>query len=155
MNRANFLITGGYYLTLRRTTLESIGGYSRDVDVTYSLACSGQGNLAIVKDAHLHHLITRGLGDFVRKKIKWGTYYMRKGGQDTERVFQWMNGWGGRFGKANFVWQVGKNLLLIPGLIATVRMLVKDGRKEWWLHSPMLAITTWCYIIAYARAKRP
>ena len=71
----DFLITGGYYLAFRKRTLNEMGGYSRDVDIAYSLAKQNKAIIAIPKEAHLHHLITKGFFDFIKKKFKWGKYY--------------------------------------------------------------------------------
>jgi len=155
MDRSTFLISGGHYLAVRKDDLDSIGGYSRDTDVTYSLVISGRGALAIAKDAHVHHRIAANLGDFVHKKIKWGRYYFERGVSEPGRVFFWMDGWTGRFGKLNFGWQIAKDVLLVPEAITSLRMLVKSRRWEWLLHAPMCAITTWCYCYAFLTAKSP
>ena len=155
MDRSTFLISGGHYLAVRKDVLDSIGGYSRDTDVTFSLATSGRGALAIAKDAHVHHRIAATWGDFARKKVKWGRYYFERGGRDPERVFFWMEGWTGRFGKLNFGWQIAKDVLLVPEAITSLRMLVKSRRWEWLLHAPMCALTTWCYCYAFLTAKNP
>jgi glycosyltransferase involved in cell wall biosynthesis len=153
MDRESYLISGGHYLAVRKDVLESIGGYSRDTDVTYSLVTSGRGTLAIPKDAHVHHRIAADWNEYMHKKIKWGRYYFERGVDEPGRVFFWMDGWTGRFGKLNFGWQIMKAVLLFPEAITSLRMLLRSGQREWLLHAPMCAITTWCYCYAFLTAK--
>ncbi|MBX4196784.1 glycosyltransferase family 2 protein [Candidatus Pacearchaeota archaeon] len=149
----DFLLTGGYYLTLWKKTLKSIGGYSRDVDVAYLLASRPNGaNIAIVKDAHLHHLMTPGARDFLKKKVKWGRYYFVRGATH-DRVFKWSQGMWGRFGKVNFVYQVIKDLLFVPALVESIPPLIKYKDKAWLLHAPLVWATTVAYIWAFTKAK--
>ena len=144
-----FLITGGYYLTFRKKTLQDIGGYTRDVDVAYTLASKeGGANIAIVKNAHLHHLITKGFVDFMKKKIKWGRYYFNNKSNDEERKMKWANG---VFGKIRFVYQVIYGLILIPAFIESLVMIAKSRKKAWILHSPLMFSTTVAYIYAFVK----
>ncbi|MEK6855018.1 MAG: glycosyltransferase family 2 protein [Nanoarchaeota archaeon] len=146
----DFLITGGYYLAIRKKTLDEIGGYSRDVDVAYALAKKGAGKIAIAKNAHLHHLITNGYKDFFRKKIKWGKYYFSN--PNLEREFKWAGKLFGRHGKIRFVYEVANNLLFFPAFLTSLRMIAKDGKKAWVLHPYMKFGTTLAYIIAYIKS---
>ncbi len=148
----NFLITGGYYLAFRKKILNEIGGYTRDVDVAYRLSKKrGGANIAIAKNAHLHHLITKSTKDFLRKKIKWGEYYFRS--KNQEREFKWNSGFWGKTGKVNFYFQVLKGLLFLPAFITSLRMVYYYKDKAWLLHAPLTFGTTAAYIISFAKAK--
>ncbi len=151
LTEKNFYVVGGYYVAFKKEILKKIGGYMRDVDNAYILAKMGIGTLAIPKNCHIHHLITKNSWKFIKKKIKWGSYYFKSGKE--ERVFEWYNGWGGRFGKINFIYHVIKNLLFIPELIISIKMLVKYRNKCWLIHSPMVFGTTLAYIIAFIKTK--
>ena len=146
---SKFLITGGYYLAFRKTKLKEIGGYSRDVDVAYTLAeKEGRALIAIPKQAHLHHLATTGLADFVRKKRKWGRYYFTKGNQ--ERKFEWSNT---PAKKVQFVWEVVKNLTLVLPLIFSLYLAARDKQPIWLMHAPVKWLTTAAYISAFLEVK--
>ena len=145
----NFLITGGYYLTFRKETLREIGGYTRDVDVVFELARRGKGTVAIPKNTYLHHLITRSTSDFIKKKVKWGTYYFTKG-KHVERSHQWTGGTKGNF---QFASQVILRLLFIPALLQSIRMLILDKHRAWVLHAPVSWATTAAYIWAFFKVK--
>jgi len=147
----DFFIAGGYYLTIRKETLKKIGGYTRDVDVTYTLAEHGLGRIAIPKDVHLHHLITKGFFDFFRKKVKWGRYYFSNPQLREERKFKWAHGLYGKDGKIRFLYEVLRNLMVFPSVFTSLRMLVRDGHKAWLLHPLLKLSTTLAYIYAYFR----
>jgi len=145
----NFLITGGYYLGFRKETLKNLGGYSRDVDVAYSLAEKEGGALiAIPKETHVHHLITTSLFDFIKKKRKWGKYYFTSG--NAERKFEWTNGAGK---KARFVWEVIKNLTFVLPFLFSLYLTVRDRQPVWLLHAPVKWLTTAAYIFAFLEVK--
>ena len=143
----NFYICGGYYLTFRKSTLKSIGGYTRDVDVIYTLAKKGMANLAIPKDAHLHHLITTGLADFIKKKYKWGKYYFSHSQDD--RVFKWSGGLFGKFGRIRFFREVIKSLIFLPALLISIKMWMKSRKSAWLIHAPLVWLTTMVYIVSF------
>lgn len=143
----SFLITGGYYLAFRKSTLNKIGGYTRDVDVAFQLASrKGGANIAIVKEAHLHHLITKSTSDFLRKKVKWGLHYFKAGNQ--QREFKWHSGLAG---SSKFLLNVIKNLLILPAIFTTIRMLIIYKDKAWLLHAPLTFGTTVSYLIAFLK----
>lgn len=150
--KENFLLTGGYYLAFRKETLKNIGGYSRDVDVAYTLASRKEGaTIAIPKNTHLHHLITKGFFDFFRKKIKWGKYYFNN--PNLERKFNWSSGLFGKNGKIRFSYEVIKNLLFYPELIRIIKIYSRDTRKPWLIHPFLVWSTTLAYIIAFLKVK--
>ena len=147
----NFLITGGYYLAFRKKTLEDIGGYSRDVDVAYTLAKrKGGSNIAIVKNAHLHHLMTTSTKSFLKKKVKWAKHYFKDGNKNRE--FQWSSGFFGKYGKIRFTHEVLKNLIFLPAFLISIRKVISSGHGSWVLHAPLTFATTSAYIIAYLKS---
>lgn len=146
--KSDFLITGGYYLAFRKKTLKEVGGYTRDVDVAYTLASRESGaNIAIPKDAHLHHLITTGIYDFYKKKVKWGKYYFSN--PNLERKHNWNSGWFGRYGKINFLFQAMTDVLVIPAIFTSIIMLIKYKDSAWLLHPLMKFLTVFAYVNAY------
>ncbi|MDO8460313.1 MAG: glycosyltransferase family 2 protein [Nanoarchaeota archaeon] len=147
----DFLICGGYYLTFRKETLKKIGGYSRDVDTIYTLAKKNMANVAIPKDAHLHHLMTPDTRNFLKKKVKWGKYYFTAG--NNEREFKWASGMFGKFGRIRFCYEVLRSLLFFSAFFASLRMFYLDREKAWLLHGPMTFATTVAYMIAYIKTR--
>lgn len=151
MTPKDFWVVGGYYVSIKKSTLKRIGGYLRDVDNAYLLAKSGLGTFAIPKNSHLHHLMTPGFVDFFKKKIKWASFYFSN--PQVEREFHWSSGLFGKFGKVRFVYEVLKNLLLIPEFFVSLKLFFRTKNKLWLLHSPMKFATTLAYIIAYIKTK--
>lgn len=148
----HFLINGGYYVAYRKETLRAMGGYVRDVDNAYTLASKpGGANIAIAKGVHLHHLITTGFWDFMRKKVKWGRYYFNNQAIMNEgRKMEWAEGGSG---KLNFVYHVLYGLVLIPAFITSLKMLARTKEKAWILHAPLIFSTTVAYIWAFIKRK--
>ena len=144
----HFMICGGYYLTMRRSTIESVGGFTRDADTIFTLAREGRALVAIPKDTYIHHLITTGFWSFIKKKVKWSHYYFTH--PDPDRTRQWAQAPSDR---RRFLWQVIRTLILIPTLWETLVMLRKDGRRAWWLHAPVSFFTTGAYIIGFVKSK--
>jgi glycosyltransferase involved in cell wall biosynthesis len=142
----NHYVFGGYYTTYRKSTLESIGGYMRDVDNGWVLSKKEIGKFAIPKNSHIHHLMTPGFLDFFKKKIKWAKFYFEH--QSDSREFSWQMGWFGRFGKIRFYTEVFKSLILFPAFFESIKLIIKQKRKEWLFHSPMKFLTTFAYILA-------
>lgn len=149
MNSENFLITGGYYFTAKKETLEKIGGYTQDTDVVYNLVRNNLGNVAIVKDVHLHHLITKGTMNFFKKKIWWGRIYFEK--QKNNRDFSWMPQTYNE--KLMLYWIIIYNLLFFPKLITGIKRAIIDKESAWLLHPYISFITTIAYIYAYLTSK--
>jgi glycosyltransferase involved in cell wall biosynthesis len=148
----NFLIAGGYYLTFRRETLKEIGGYSRDVDVVYTLSSLNKANVAIPKNTHLHHSMTKSFISFFTKKIKWGKYYFSNSQKD--RKFNWSAGIFGRNGKIRFYTEVLKSLFILPEIFISLKMyFTYNLDKSWLLHAPMRFATTFAYIIAFIKTR--
>lgn len=143
-----FMICGGYYLTMRRSTIDSVGGFTRDADTVYTLAQQDRAVVAIPKDTYIHHLITTGFWSFIRKKVKWSHYYFTH--PDPHRSRQWAQESADR---RRFLWQTIRTLLVLPTLWETLVMLVKDGRRAWWLHAPVSFCTTAAYIIGFVKSK--
>jgi len=148
----NFFIAGGYCLAFRRETLKKVGGYSRDVDTVFMLSKKGLANLGMPKNAHLHHLITKGMLEFIKKKVKWGKYYFAHGNEGRE--LEWSKGLFGKFGKVRFSYEVLRNLAVLPNFMVSLRMFIKTREKAWLLHAPMTFATTAAYVVAYLKSKR-
>jgi len=149
INLKDFYIAGGYYLTIRKETLGKIGGYSRDVDVVHLLAQKGMSNVAIPKNAHLHHLITKSFSDFLKKKIKWGKYYFSN--PKIEREFKWSSGLFGKNGNIRFAYEILRSLIFFPSFFVALKMWFRDNYKAWLLHPCMKFSTTLAYLIAYIK----
>lgn len=148
----DFLITGGYYLAFRKKDLIRIGGYTRDVDVAYRFAKNnGHSVIAIAKDAHLHHLITKNSKEFLSKKMKWGRHYFTQGHQDRE--LKWIQDTWSKFGKANFAYQIIKNLLFFPAFASSIVLVIRDREKAWFMHAPLVLGTTAAYLIVGLKSK--
>jgi glycosyltransferase involved in cell wall biosynthesis len=143
-----FLVCGGYYVAYRKSTLGEMGGYARDVDTMFELAKrNGGAVIAVPHDTYIHHWITTGWGDFYRKKIRWSYFYFTH--PEPDRPYQWT----GVSRRARFYWQVIRSLILLPAMFETAVMLSRDGQRAWWLHAPVTWLTTFAYLVGYAKAR--
>ncbi len=144
-----FAITGGYYFTIKRSTLKKIGGYTQDTDVVYNLAKKGLAKLAIPKNATIHHLIADKMWNFTKKKYKWACIYFKEGSEN--RDFHWIPD--SCWGKLKVVWGLLKHLMFIPNLIQAVYLWARDGKTEWILHPFVSWLTASAYLSAYFKIK--
>ena len=141
----NFIITGGYYFTCKKKTLDKIGGYTQDTDVVYNLAKNNLGNVAIVKDVHLHHLISDSIKNFFRKKISWAKIFFEK--QQYNRDFNWLSNDSGE--KHKIYTEILINLLFITNFFIGIKMAIKDKESAWLLHPVMKWLTTTAYLYSF------
>jgi len=141
----NFIITGGYYFTAKKKTLDKIGGYTQDTDVVYNLARNNLGIVGIPKKAHLHHLITKNINEFTKKKYWWAKVYFET--QVYARDFGWIPS--EKLGKFKLASRIFWNLLFIPRCFTGIKMAVLDKESAWLLHPVMSWLTTMAYVLAY------
>ena len=67
-------------------------------------------------------------------------------------MFQWAKGLFGKF-EIRFIYQVIYGLLFFPAFLISLKMLIKNRKKAWILHAPLLFLTTLVYIIAFLRKR--
>ena len=144
-----FIITGGYYFTSMKKTLDKIGGYTQDTDVVYNLVKIGMGRVGIPKNAHLHHLIIKSILEFTKKKFWWAKIYFQT--QIHGRDFDWMP----QTKKDTFFLglRVIKNLLFVPETFTGIRMAIKDKESAWLFHPLMTWLTSAAYVYAFIYSK--
>jgi len=144
----NFLVCGGYYVGYRRETLQSLGGYARDVDTMFELARRPGGALiAVPHNTYIHHSITTGWRDFYRKKARWSYFYFTH--PEPDRAYQWT----ASSRRARFYWQVVRCLILLPSLVESGVLLARGGPRAWWLHAPASWLTTYAYIMGWFKSR--
>ena len=145
----NFIITGGYYFTVRKKTLDKIGGYTQDTDVVYKLAEKNMARVAIPKKAHVHHLISDSIINFTKKKFWWANVYFKT--QIHGREFKWIPD--NEKEKTKLKKIILKNIFIIPETITGVKLMIRDKESAWLLHPMMSFLTTTAYLAAYMNVK--
>ena len=145
----NFIITGGYYFTVRKKTLDKIGGYTQDTDVVFKLAKNNMTRVAIPKKAHVHHLISDSIINFTKKKFWWANVYFKT--QIHGREFKWIPD--NEKEKIKLIKIILKNILIIPETITGIKMALRERESAWFLHPIMSFLTTMAYLSAYMNVK--
>jgi len=145
----NFMITGGYYFAVKKETLEQVGGYTQDTDNVYRMAKKGIANVAIPKNAHVHHLIIDSVNKFLEKKIWWAKVYFRK--QKKGRDFDWIPN--NFFGKLKLSSIFLSYLLILPEFFLGIKMAIKDKENSWLLHPFISWLTAYAYLYAYLTSR--
>lgn len=145
----NFIITGGYYFTIRKKTLDKIGGYTQDTDVVYNLAKNNMARVAIPKRAHVHHLISNSIINFMKKKFWWANVYFKT--QIHNREFKWIPD--NKKEKIKLIKVILKNIFFIPETITGIKMALENRESAWVLHPIMSWLTTIAYLSAYMNVK--
>lgn len=144
-----FIITGGYYFAIKKETLNKIGGYTQDTDVVYNLAKAGLANVAIPKNATIHHLISNSIINFTKKKIKWADIYFIT--QIKDRDFSWMPS--GFNENIKMFFRVINNLFFIYPFFVGIKMSIKQKQNAWLLHPILVWLTTYAYLYSYLKTR--
>lgn len=136
-----FVLFGGANgCIFRREVFKLIGGYTRDVDVSASMA-SEQMIFAVVKEAKIHHKTGSGFLKYLKKKILYFNRFIKA--EYKVKKFKWVPE--DFKGKVFFAVRIISNLLIIPGAIYGVYMGIKERRTFWLLHPIFLFCMTFVY----------
>jgi len=148
MNLKNMIITGGNCFIYRKKALDSIGGYTIDTDVIYSIAEKGSV-LAIPKNARTWHHATKSIAEFIGKKISWSKNYSER--LQKGRKFKWIPE--DRKGKIELIKNVLMNLLIIPNLYISIKHYNESKESAWLLHPLMAFLVTAFYGLNFSISK--
>ncbi len=142
-----FINVGSYSLAAKKSTLDKIGGYSHDVEVSYLLAKNNMGKIAISKKATIHHLISDSIIKFTKKKYWWANVYFET--QRYNREFSWLpNSFSSKVKVGlNFL----KNFTFLPSALLGIRMAIKDKESAWLLHPVIVWLTSASYLVSYIK----
>lgn len=142
-----FINVGSYSLAAKKSTLDKIGGYTHDVEVSYQLVKNGMGKIAISKKATIHHLMSDGIIRFAKKKYWWANVYFET--QRYNREFLWVPHTFSS--KIRLGLTLVKNLSLIPAALLGIRMAMRDRESAWLLHPIMVWLTSASYLTSYIK----
>ena len=137
----DLLCTGGNCFAYRKSSLESIGGYSYDVEVIYSLVRQGFQKFIIPKHCLTHHITADSFWKFLRKRLSWSKYYSR----ETRIVRNY--GWLPQSFKEYFIvfWFLFANFTFFPRLLQSFYLCLRDKDVAWLLHAPALFFVSFIY----------
>ena len=145
----NVLFGGANGCIFRRRVFKIIRGYTRDVNVSASMA---EHNMvfAIVKDAKLHHKTGSSFWKFFKKKIVYFNRFLTYGFK--EENFKWVPS--ELSGKLRFGLRVFANLTLIMPSLFGLRQCLKTKKLFWLMHPFYLFSMTLAYgIITLLKIK--
>ncbi len=137
-----FFITGGNCFVYRRSAIESVGGYTKDIDIVYKLAKLGFAKVAVPKKAATHHQAVRSFTDFIKKKILWAKVQVRK--KEVQGEFSWLPNTNQGFAKL-FI-KILCNLIILPNLPITIKRLFETHDAAWIMHPIATFATTLVYV---------
>jgi glycosyltransferase involved in cell wall biosynthesis len=125
----------------RKEVFAKIGSYTRDVNVSASMA-DHKLAFAVVKDAFIHHKTGTDFFTFVKKKALYFYRFVSFGYK--EENFRWV---GHTFrDKINFYLMVIGNLILILHIFEGIRLASKKREVFWLLHPFYIWVMTVLYI---------
>ena len=140
LDKKRVLFGGANGCMFRRETFDIIGGYTRDVNVSASMADFGMF-FAVVKAARIHHKTGSNFLTFLKKKITYFHRFISYGYKEAN--FKWVPD--GILGKARFMLMVIANLtILLPALVGINRW-IKTGRAFWLMHPLYVFCMTFVY----------
>lgn len=129
LDKNNVLFGGANGCIFRKEVFDIIKGYTRDVNVSASMADHAM-TFAVVKNAKIHHKTGSNFLSFLKKKIIYFHRFISYGYK--EENFKWVPS--SLQGKARFSLMVLGNLTLIVPLLIGARQWIRTGRAFWLLH---------------------
>ncbi|MBI2040909.1 MAG: glycosyltransferase [DPANN group archaeon] len=136
-----FFIAGGNCFIYRKSALDAVGGYTKDVDVIFRLAKLGLARLAIPKNAATHHYAVYSFWNFIKKKTLWAKVHVTK--NEMRGDFSWTPK-----NRKEFL-QIGlkliKNFLILPNTIIGLQKAIETKDSAWLLHPVAMFATTAIY----------
>lgn len=138
-----FFIAGGNCFVYRKSALDAVGGYTKDVDVIYQLARIGLARLAIPKNAATHHYAVYSFGNFIKKKILWAKVHVNK--KEVRGDFSWTPKTKKEF--LQFSLKLAKNFAILPNFIVGLQKLIETKDSAWLLHPIAMFMTTAIYAV--------
>lgn len=129
LNPDYVLFGGANGCIFKREVFDTIGGYTRDVDVFKDMADHAM-TVAVPEHAYLHHRTSNSLASFMKKK---GVYYYRFIKNDYSwKKYNWA---GNNFrGKIRFWLRIATYLSFIVPLAVGIKQWRKEGGFFWLLH---------------------
>ena len=144
LDKRNLLITGGNCFIYRKSSLDGVGGYIKDIENIYNLSKSENNLLAVSKKARTHHLAVKGLFDFIKKKNKWGVVYPENREKEGFSYFPKT-----RRSRKEMLINLFLVFSIIPNFFVGVWRTLKYNEKAWVLHPIITFLTGWVYLINF------
>lgn len=134
------LFIGANGCAFRKLVFKKIGGYTRDVDVSASMA-EHKMQVAVPIQGRIHHKTSNDMLTFLKKKCLY--FYRFINNEYKAKKFRWVPE--SFNGKLRFAIQVALNLtLIVPSLVAT-NQIIRSRRLFWILHPFFLFYITLLY----------
>lgn len=130
LNKSNILFFGANGCAFRKSVFPKIGGYTRDVDVSASMAHKNM-SIAVPLSPRLYHKTSNNLFSFLKKK---GVYFYRFINKEYKvKTFKWTEV-GSPPSKVRFLLMVLLNLTIIVEFMKILPQFIKSRNFFWLLH---------------------
>lgn len=129
LSSKHVLFIGANGCAFRKKVFDIIGGYTRDVDVSASMA-KRKMKVAVPQKAKLYHDTSSNLGSFLLKKGKY--YYRFINREYKTKEYEWAGS--GLSGKLRFFIMVLTNLSLLGPLLTVAPRIFRTGELLWLMH---------------------
>ena len=154
LNKNDFYYAGSNGFAMRRKDFFDAGGYTQDIDNFYRMASSKKRKfkIAIPKNVKLYHKTSTSFKHMLSKRGYYIKRYLLENYQD--RDFYWFSLSKNNF-KQNlkFIKTIFYNTLIIPGLIDSTKIILKEKRYFMIIHSPVIFSMTLNYISSFFCSK--
>ena len=130
LSPTNILFFGANGCAFRKSVFKSIGGYTRDVDVSASMALKNM-RVAVHLKPRVYHKTSNNMVTFLKKKIIY--FYRFINHEYKTKSFKWTEV-GQSPSRFRFFIMVLTNLTLIVPLIDVLPKIIKDRQFFWLLH---------------------
>jgi glycosyltransferase involved in cell wall biosynthesis len=144
MSLKDFFITGGNCFLYRRSALEKIGGYTKDIDTVWKIIQTETNVLAVPKIPRTHHAQATSLWRFLLRKLSYARKHFKNKALQGE--VSWLPKDARSFTK--FFQATISNLLVLPNVPIAVLRFLQSADPAWLIHPIASLLGTIIYIYA-------
>ena len=144
MSQKDFFITGGNCFLYRKSALEKIGGYTKDIDTVWKIIQTETNILAVPKTPRTHHAQATSLWRFLLRKLSYAQKHFKN--KELRGEFSWVPR--NFSGFARMFAFTAKNFLIFPNIPITVVRFLQTHDAAWLLHpiASLLVTVGYAYV---------
>ncbi len=149
MSVKNFFITGGNCFLYRKSALEKIGGYTKDIDTVWKIIQTETNILAVPKIPRTHHAQATSLWRFLLRKLSYARKHFRN--KEMRGEVSWLPK--DVRGLTKFSQATISNLLVLPNIPIAVLRFLQSADPAWLIHPVASFLGTIIYGYAVLTSK--
>lgn len=149
MTNKSFFITGGNCFLYKKSILDEIGGYTKDIDTVWKIIQTDTNKLAIPKQPRTHHAQATTLWQFFMRKLSYARKHFKN--PEMRGEVSWLPKTLGEFTKFFSITLSG--LLVLPNFPIAFTRFIQTKDAAWLIHPVASFIGTIIYLYAVLTSR--